>query len=121
MDLRIEPDLGLAEVDPAKVGDVLTNLLINAIKFTPDGGEIRVTTAAGVISVADSGPGVAPEDIPLIFNRFWRSPLSRALPGSGLGLSIVDQVVSELAGSVEVDRDPLLGGARFTVTLPTVE
>ena len=98
----------------------ISNLLTNAIKFSPAGGEITVTTAAGVITVSDSGPGVAEEDIPYIFNRFWRSPLSRALPGSGLGLSIVDQVVAELDGTVVVDRDPRLGGARFTITLPAV-
>jgi two-component system sensor histidine kinase MprB len=98
----------------------VSNLLTNAIKFSPAGGEIRVSSANGVITVSDSGPGVSPEDIPFIFNRFWRSPLSRALPGSGLGLSIVDQVVTELGGTVAVDRDPQLGGARFTLTLPTV-
>ena len=98
----------------------ISNLLTNAIKFTPTGSEIRVTTASGVITVSDSGPGVAPEDVAFIFNRFWRSPLSRALPGSGLGLSIVDQVVSELEGTVQVDRDSQLGGARFSINLPSV-
>jgi two-component system sensor histidine kinase MprB len=98
----------------------ISNLLTNAIKFTPAGSEIRVSTAGGVITVSDSGPGVAPEDVALIFNRFWRSPTSRGLPGSGLGLSIVDQVVAELDGSVNVDRDPELGGARFSITLTTV-
>ncbi len=98
----------------------ISNLLTNAIKFTPAGSEIRVVSAAGVVAVSDSGPGVAPDDIPFIFNRFWRSPLSRALPGSGLGLSIVDQVVSELEGTVVVDRDPQLGGARFTINLTTL-
>ena len=58
---------------------------------------------------------------PFVFNRFWRSASSRSLPGSGLGLSIVAQVVAEFQGTVTVDRDPVLGGARFTITLPTGE
>ncbi|NNN01568.1 MAG: HAMP domain-containing histidine kinase [Acidimicrobiaceae bacterium] len=96
----------------------VSNLLTNAIKFTPQGGHIMVRSSSGMISVGDSGPGISDEDRPHVFDRFWRSPSARALPGSGLGLSIVDQVVSELNGSVVVDRDPLLGGARFTITLP---
>ena len=71
--------------------------------------------------MSDSGPGISEEDQPFIFDRFWRAASARALPGSGLGLSIVAQVVAELDGTVSVDRDPNLGGARFTISLPVVE
>ncbi len=99
----------------------VSNLLTNAVKFTAPGGRITVRAVAGTLSVSDSGPGIRDEDRPFVFDRFWRSPTARALPGSGLGLSIVAQVVAELHGQVSVDRDPELGGARFTITLPTSE
>ncbi len=99
----------------------VSNLLTNAVKFTPVGGRIEVSSYDGVITVSDSGPGIADEDRAHVFERFWRSAQARSLPGSGLGLSIVAQVVDELGGTVVVDRDPLLGGARFTVSLPTIE
>lgn len=114
-----------ADVDPSTVvgrRDRLTravsNLLTNAIKFAPVGGRVLVTSAHGAVAVSDSGPGVAPEDRAFVFDRFWRSASARALPGSGLGLSIVAQVAEELGGTVEVDADPELGGARFTLRLP---
>jgi two-component system sensor histidine kinase MprB len=91
------------------------------VKFTPRQGRINVTTRDGIVMVADSGAGIAEADQPHVFDRFWRAPSARALPGSGLGLSIVAQVVDELNGTVRVDRDPELGGARFTITLPEVE
>ena len=96
----------------------VSNLLTNAVKFTPNGGRIVVTSRDGTFVVSDSGPGIDEQDLPYIFDRFWRSPSARALPGSGLGLSIVAQVVAELQGTVSADRDPELGGARFTISLP---
>ena len=79
-----------------------------------------VKTANGVVSVSDSGPGVAAEDYEHIFDRFWRSAAARSMPGSGLGLSIVAQVAAEFDGTVSVDRDPNLGGARFTLHFPVI-
>ena len=118
IDAEVDASMVVARRD--RLVRAISNLLTNAVKFTPAGGRIRVTSEDGRITVADSGPGIAESDRPHVFDRFWRSASARALPGSGLGLSIVAQVVAELQGTVEVDQDPELGGARFVVTLPTV-
>jgi two-component system sensor histidine kinase MprB len=118
IDAVVEPSSVLGRRD--RLVRAVSNLLTNAVKFTPSGGQILVRTGQGVVSVSDSGTGIAEEDRPYVFDRFWRSASARALPGSGLGLSIVAQVVAELQGTVTVDHDPVLGGARFTITLPTV-
>jgi two-component system sensor histidine kinase MprB len=122
-DITIETDVDASSVLARRdrLTRAVSNLLTNAVKFTPAGGRIRVTSHGGCVTVADSGPGISDADRPHVFDRFWRSASARALPGSGLGLSIVAQVVNELHGTVEVDRDPELGGARFVMTLPTVE
>jgi two-component system sensor histidine kinase MprB len=116
IDVNVEQSNVLGRRD--RLERAISNLLTNAIKFTPRGGRIVVESRDGTISVSDNGPGIAEADQPFIFDRFWRSASARALPGSGLGLSIVAQVVAELQGTVSVDRDPTLGGARFTITLP---
>jgi two-component system sensor histidine kinase MprB len=95
----------------------VNNLLNNAIKFTPEGGDVLVTCTAGTIRVDDSGPGVPDDEKPRIFDRFWRSPSARSLPGSGLGLAIVAQVVHEAGGTIAVEDSAACGGASFIITL----
>ena len=80
----------------------VANLLDNAVKWSPPGGRVEVRVADGELSVRDHGPGIAPEDLPHIFDRFYRSAAARGLPGSGLGLAIVRQVAETQGGSVSV-------------------
>jgi two-component system, OmpR family, sensor histidine kinase MprB len=95
------------------------NLLDNARKWSPPGQPVSVECAAGTVVVRDRGPGIAEDDLPRIFDRFYRSPAARGLPGSGLGLAIVAQVVKAEGGTVTAENDPA-GGARMTMRLPTV-
>ncbi len=116
IDAHVEPATIIARRD--RLVRAISNLLTNAVKFTPESGRIVVTSDDHRVVVADSGPGIDDAERPYVFDRFWRSATARSLPGSGLGLSIVAQVVAEIGGTVEVDRDPELGGARFTIELP---
>ena len=108
--------------DPAKLHDVLRNLVENAVHYSPDNAAIRLEAMHhnGVvrISVSDSGPGIPPEDLSRVFERFYRVDKSRARPGgTGLGLAIVKHLV-ELHGGQAVAENPPDGGARFVITLP---
>ncbi|MEV4258694.1 ATP-binding protein, partial [Spirillospora sp. NPDC049652] len=89
--------------DPGQLERAVVNLLDNAVKFSPPGGHVRVRLDGGELTVRDEGPGIAPEDLPHVFERFWRSPSARSLPGSGLGLSIVARVVGEGGGRVSLE------------------
>ncbi len=93
------------------------NLLDNAGKWSPPGGTVTVRLTDGVITVADQGPGIAEEDLPFVFDRFWRAEESRNMPGSGLGLAIVRQAAQRHGGSVTADRAPG-GGALLKLRLP---
>ena len=119
--IAVEIETSYVEARHDRLNRAISNLLTNAVKFTPEGGRIAVRSSHGLVAVADSGPGITDADQQFIFDRFWRSPSARSLPGSGLGLSIVAQVVEEFAGTVTVERDPELGGARFTIQLPEVD
>lgn len=89
-----------------RVERAVENLLDNARKWSPDGETIDVALKHGVIEVRDRGPGIAPEDAPLVFNRFYRSVRARGTPGAGLGLAIVKQVADAHNGSVTVADAP---------------
>jgi two-component system sensor histidine kinase MprB len=95
------------------------NLLDNAIKFSPSAGHVRVSCRRGVVTVEDSGAGIAESDLPFVFDRFYRSSRDRGLPGSGLGLAIVAQVAEGAGGTVTAGSSQLLGGARLELRLPT--
>ncbi len=105
--------------DASGLERAVTNLLDNAGKWSPPEGTVWVRLADGVLTVDDEGPGVAEADRPHVFERFFRSDESRAMPGSGLGLAIVRQVVDRHGGRIEVSDSPS-GGARFSLWLPGV-
>ena len=82
----------------------VSNLLDNAVKWSPDGGTVEVRVADAAVSVRDHGPGIADEDLAKVFDRFYRAPSARGLPGSGLGLAIVRQVAESHGGDVSAAR-----------------
>jgi signal transduction histidine kinase len=116
-------DLPLVDADPERVGQVLRNLLNNAVAHTPAGGTVTISAEARgdqvAVSVNDTGIGIAPEHLPHVFDRFYRVDKSRARQtgGAGLGLAIVRQIILAHGGSVSVESTPGQGSA-FTFTLP---
>ncbi|MCC5576817.1 HAMP domain-containing histidine kinase [Microtetraspora sp. AC03309] len=114
-------------VEPAVVRGVsdrlsraVANLLDNAGKYGPPGGAVEVSQTGGVVTVRDHGKGIAAEDLPHVFDRFYRAPGARAMPGSGLGLAIVRQVVDSHGGSVAASAAPG-GGTLVRLDLPLHE
>ncbi|HMJ33522.1 MAG TPA: HAMP domain-containing sensor histidine kinase [Baekduia sp.] len=92
------------------------NLLDNAVKWSPPGAAVEVVVGDGEVTVRDHGPGIADEDLPHVFDRFYRAPAARRLPGSGLGLAIVRQVAEAYGGTVVAERAET-GGARLRLRL----
>jgi two-component system phosphate regulon sensor histidine kinase PhoR len=122
--LHISPEARHVDGDPAKLHDIVRNLVENAVNYSPEGSEVQLGAAQEnstyMITVADSGPGIPPEDLTRVFERFYRVDKSRSRPGgTGLGLAIVKHLV-ELHGGEAVAANRPEGGAVFTITLPPV-
>jgi two-component system sensor histidine kinase KdpD len=127
--LDLPPDLPAVRADPALLEQVLVNLLENAAKYGPEGGLVRVSgqTAGGkvLVSVADEGPGIPPDDLPHVFDSFYRARRGdRVVPGTGLGLAIARGLTEAMGGSItassprpDMPRDGS-PGTRIDLTLP---
>ncbi|MFI0900856.1 sensor histidine kinase [Streptomyces sp. NPDC020983] len=103
--------------EAAALERAIVNLLDNAVKFSPPSGAVDVSLHQGRLTVRDHGPGIPAEELPHVFERFWRSPSARSLPGSGLGLSIVARTVHQAGGTITLA--PAEGGGTLaTVLLP---
>lgn len=121
--INISPQLPLVKADPEQIEVVFRNLLDNAVKYTPDGGEIYISALEKAeniyIEVTDNGIGVSAEHLPRIFERFYRAnkDRSRKLGGTGLGLAIVKHIVQAHKGTIGVESKPGKG-SKFFFTLP---
>lgn len=120
IDAQIPSELPLIEVDPLRIREVVTNLLSNAVRYSPDGGTVRVdadaTADAITVRVRDSGSGISPEDLPHIFDRFYKGA---RLGGSGLGLTIARNLMTAHGGTIAADSREGTG-TTLTITLPIV-
>jgi signal transduction histidine kinase len=123
VEVNLAADLAKVDADPQRIGQVLRNLLRNAIQHTPAGGEIEVMAVCQEdevqVSIHDTGEGITPEHLPHIFDRFYRADPSRARTtgGTGLGLAIVKGVVEAHGGHVWVEST-LSKGTTFSLVLP---
>jgi signal transduction histidine kinase len=125
LQLELSPELPLVQADGRSMEEVFTNLISNAINYTPDGGAVTVSTIPHPeyleIRVSDTGVGIEAEEVSKIFDKFYRvkHPETRQVIGTGLGLSIVKGIIEAHRGSVEVESEPGVG-TTFRVLLPTI-
>jgi two-component system sensor histidine kinase MprB len=119
-DFSLDAEPCIVRASPSRLDRAIANLLDNACKWnppSPPGGPVEVRVRDGRLEVRDHGPGFAAEDLPRVFDRFFRAPAARGRPGSGLGLAIVRQMAESHDGSVQAANDPG-GGARLMLELP---
>jgi two-component system phosphate regulon sensor histidine kinase PhoR len=120
--MTVPPDARYVDGDPGKLHDIVRNLVENAVNYSPEGADLRVSSgidgSSFVITVSDSGPGIPEEDLARVFERFYRVDKSRARPGgTGLGLAIVRHLVELHGGEARAANAPG-GGAVFTIRVP---
>jgi two-component system sensor histidine kinase MprB len=117
--ISFKPDLQESMVRgvPSTIERAISNLLDNAAKWSPPDQEIEVTVRDGELTVRDRGPGIDSDDLPFVFDRFYRAPSARGMPGSGLGLAIVRQVAEAHGGTVTAEAAEG-GGTRMRLSLP---
>lgn len=125
LEMQLNGALPAITIDESRIAQVLGNLLSNALRYTPSGGRVTLAAAAPdgdrvTLTVQDTGPGIAPEDLPFIFNRFYRADKSRAEESgeSGLGLAIAKALVEAHGGQIEA-QSALEKGTTFVIHLPT--
>ena len=112
-----------ADIDPDLIREAITNLMSNAMRYTPHGGWVVVSVDSNrkdaIISVTDTGIGIAEEDIPKVFSRFWRSDVSRerAAGGLGVGLAITKEIIDQHNGTIAIQSE-LGKGTTFTFNIP---
>jgi len=121
--ITLERRLAPAEVfaDPGRLHQVITNLLTNALKFTPAGGRVTVRTGlagrSAVLEVTDTGIGIPADELPHIFDRFWRGQQAERVSGSGIGLSVAAELARAHGGHLAASSQPG-HGTQMTLTLP---
>ena len=126
LNLNADPDLPEVMVDPQRFQQVIGNLIDNALRFAPEVSSIDVTIhhqdGSIALSVKDKGPGIREDELPHIFDRFWRGEKSRARStgGAGLGLSIARQLVEAQGGKI-MGRNCTPQGFEVRITLPVVD
>ncbi len=126
LEVALPPELPLIHADPRCMEELLTNLISNAIHYSPDGGKVRVAALSHgdylEVLVQDGGVGIEAEELPKIFDKFYRvkHPKTRQVIGTGLGLAIVKGIVESHRGSIEVESEPGVG-TTFRVLLPAVQ
>jgi len=124
LSVQSSPDQSIIQADRERLGQVFRNLIANGIRFTPQGGQITISSIEEedwiLIQISDTGAGIPEEDLPHVFDRFWKGDQSRARQegvGSGLGLSIAKGIIEMHQGRISIDSQPNQG-TTFTIRLP---